>query len=66
MELNPYYLDRLMNHRVQEAVREERERILKLIESKLIGRATNVDSGVIDWSSIEGDVIALIKGENDD
>ena len=40
----------------------ERERIIKLLESKLVGKATNVETGLIDWSSFEGDVLSLIKG----
>ena len=58
MELNPYYLDRLMNHRVQEAVREERQRIVKLLEDSLMIQTW------VDWEN--SGLIARIKGEIND
>ena len=43
----------------------ERERIIALLESKLMGKAVEDFTGEIGWSSFNGDVIALIKGEVD-
>lgn len=58
MELNPYYLDRLMNHRVQEAVQEERQRIVKLLEDSLMIQTW------VDWEN--SGLIARIKGETNE
>lgn len=58
MELNPYYLDRLMNHRIQEAVKAERDRIVSLLENSLMIQTW------VDWEN--SGLIAQIKGEQND
>lgn len=52
-------------HSASRAAIAERRRIIKLLEAKLMGKATNVETGKIDWSSFEGDILALIKGEQE-
>jgi hypothetical protein len=58
MELNPYYLDRLMNYRIQEAVKAERDRIVSLLENSLMIQTW------VDWEN--SGLIAQIKGETNE
>jgi hypothetical protein len=67
MELNPDYLDRLMQYRIDEAVQAERHRVIKILEDYMelteFSEASNGADPNPDWSLGFQAALALIKGK---